>query len=61
MKNGMSYPHGEGRVWTKDIDYTTKGKKCKDVGLHTKHTRKSTAGMEVVIGTEDGDRPWYWK
>ena len=54
-----THPTGPGRVWQKDIDYTTPGKPCKDVGLNTKHTKKAT-GNPLNEKCSVPDRPWNW-
>lgn len=46
----MSHPTGQGRILTKDIDYTVPGKRVKDYGVKASKL-PVTAGMEVVTST----------
>jgi len=45
-----NHPVGQGRIWTKDIDYTDPGKRIKDCGVKASKLPK-TGGMELVTGT----------
>lgn len=53
-------PTGEGRIYTKDIDYTTCGQRVKDYGVKA-CTLPSTSGMEAVTKTSAPDRPYSTK
>jgi len=46
----LNHPTGQGRLYKKDIDYTTCGPRVKDSGL-AKDNCPTTSGMEAVTGT----------
>lgn len=53
----MKHPQGQGRIYTKDITYTTPGKRVKDYGIKAS-SLPSTPGLEAVAGSQVEPRPF---